>query len=544
MTRLLWIVSIASLQLIACGGGDVDLPDENPPQTDGGFDPNLGGRTIDAFTCAFAKAEVTQGQSVRVRAQARFSDGADIDVSEHVSWTVIPESIGAIETLGPLVLFTGQQPGLARLRARLGASESESCDVMVREQEDGGSDGVRWDAGMGEGDGGTGIDGGEPTLQEARAIWVTRFAWNTEPAVRAIIDRAADAGFNTVYFQIRGNGDAYYDSDLAPWAKRLTGQLGKDPGWDPLQVAIDQAHSHGIELHAYFNVFTGWTATAGSTTCRPEQGHADSCILPEASVAGGVPHVLRDHPEWIAVNAQGKSVDSEYLWLSPGNPAVRAHLVAVADELLTRYAVDGLHLDRVRYPGSTYSHDAASLAAYAALSNPKPSWEDWQRQNVTDTVAALYAVMKQRRAKAALSAAVWGIYKALSGCSTSNGYGGYYQDSLAWTQQGAIDALVPMIYWDLGTGCTDWGDHLDVFLAGANGRHVIGGMHALDSNAVRISRITARTQYGRSVGAAGIAVFASTYLEADYSGTEMWTPFHGAMGPFEEDAVYPAMPWR
>src|SRR5687768_10786335 len=96
----------------------------------------------------------------------------------------------------------------------------------------------------------------QPAAGEMRGIWVTRFAWSTQPQLEAIIDRAAAANFNAVFVQIRGEGDAYYQSSVAPWSRRLTGVLGRDPGWDPLQVAIDRAHSHGMELHAYFNVFS------------------------------------------------------------------------------------------------------------------------------------------------------------------------------------------------------------------------------------------------------------------------------------------------
>jgi len=103
-----------------------------------------------------------------------------------------------------------------------------------------------------------GADAG-PT-PELRGVWITRFAYSDQAGLEAIIDRAADAHFNAVFVQIRGQGDAYYKSALEPWAARLTGKLGRDPGWDPLQVAIDRGHARGLEVHAYFNVFSAWTA--------------------------------------------------------------------------------------------------------------------------------------------------------------------------------------------------------------------------------------------------------------------------------------------
>src|SRR5688572_16239657 len=197
---------------------------------------------------------------------------------------------------------------------------------------------------------------------ELRGVWITRFAYTTRAQLEAIIDRAAAANMNAVFVQIRGEGDAYYRSTREPWARRLSGVLGRDPGWDPLQVAIDRARMHGMEIHAYFNVFSAWTA---------------SMAIPVAE--GNVQHALYAHPEWLAVDSTGMNRDSEYRWFSPGNPAVRAHIVATARELLTSYDVDGLHLDRIRTAGSDYSRDAVTVAAFdaARANDPQLVWGDF-----------------------------------------------------------------------------------------------------------------------------------------------------------------------
>ncbi|MGA9525879.1 MAG: family 10 glycosylhydrolase, partial [Myxococcaceae bacterium] len=495
-------------------------------------------RRITALEITPKSLELNVGAISGVTAVATFDDGSQADVTGSVQWVAQPSDVLQVEVFSAednLARVETLKEGVAQIVARTGNIQSDGCTVTVKTAP-------------------TGTDGGTQ-LEEIRAVWVTRFAYSTAAHVTSIINRAADAGFNTVYFQIRGNGDAYYKSNLVPWAQKLTGTLGRDPGWDPLQLAIDTAHARGIQLHAYWNVFSAWPTPsgcggAGTCACTPTQSQSDSCTLPPASPSGMPTHVLRTHPEWMAVTQAGKNVDSEYYWFSPGNPAVRQHLVAVADELLTKYDVDGLHLDRVRYPGSTYSHDAASVAAYEAIPQAqRPSWQDWQRQQVNGTVEALYNVVKQRRPKAVLSASVWGIYKALPGCSTSQGYSGYYQDSIAWMKNGQIDAIVPMIYWDIGSGCTDWAKLLDGFLAGSNGRHVVAGMHALENDkAPQMDRIRARVEYARTVGAAGHSIFASTYLEPKSSGsptwTEQWSKFPAAGGPYTQDAGLPEMTWR
>lgn len=491
-------------------------------------------RRIISLSVTPAALTLRVGNVAGVTALATFDDATQADVSGTVTWTVTPSAVASATVTSAadnLVAVSALAPGTAQLTASTGSLTSNAVTVTV---------------------GAAPADGGTPPGAEVRAVWATRFAYNTQADVESIIDKAAAAGFNVIYFQIRGNGDAYYQSALAPWAKKLTGTLGQSPGWDPLQVAINRARLRGIQLHAYWNVFSAWPtpagcASTGSCTCQPAQGQSDSCALPEASPAGKPTHFLRANPQTLAVNSAGKSTDTEYYWFSPGDPLVRQHLLEVARELLTNYDVDGLHLDRVRYPGQSTSWDAASNAAYAALSSPKPTREEWQRGNVTAMVRALYDAVKQLRPKAVLSASVWGIYKPLSGCSTSQGYANYYQDSIGWMKTGAIDAIDPMIYWDIGTGCTDWTKHLDIFMAGANGRHVIAGMHALDQSVPKPDRIAARIAYARQVGAAGTTIFASTYLnQAPATGgqPDTWSTFRAPGGPFVVDAGTPPITWR
>lgn len=372
-------------------------------------------------------------------------------------------------------------------------------------------------------------DAAEPA-GELRGVWITRFAYSTRAGLEAIIDRAASANMNAVFIQIRGEGDAYYRSSHEPWARRLTGVLGRDPGWDPLQVALDRGRMHGMEVHAYFNVLSAWSA---------------SQPLPAAE--GTVQHALYTHPEWLAVDSTGQNRDSEYRWFSPGIPAARAHIVATARELLERYDVDGLHLDRIRTAGADYSHDAVTQAAFDAARalDPQLTWGDFMRTQVNAMVAELYAAAGEVRPRVKLSASVWGIYRPLPGCNTSQGYANYYQDSRAWLAAGTMDALVPMIYWPIEPGaCTDWATLLDGFMAARADRHIWAGMHALDDSAWDFAAITSRITYARTTGAQGTVVFASTYLDQD---TSRWTDYVGeasAPGPFAAPSPTPRMTWK
>jgi uncharacterized lipoprotein YddW (UPF0748 family) len=380
----------------------------------------------------------------------------------------------------------------------------------------------------------------EVRKEEARAVWVTRFAYHGDAVqgtadIQRLVDAAADAHFNIVLLQVRAEADAYYASTVEPWSARLSGTLGKDPGWDPLGVGLARAHARGIELHAYVNAFSGWSSAAGAVP---------------ASAAGAPEHVLHAHPEWVEEDSHGGQDGDGYWWLAPGADEVRAHNVAVVKDLLARYAVDGIHLDRIRYAGPDFGHSAASVAAYAAkYGNDASHWTEFRVGAVDDQVRAIYAGLRDVRPAAKLSAAVWGIYQRLPGCSTSQGLADYYQDSLAWTEGGYIDALAPMIYWaeqpDSAHSCTDYGQLLAQFLARRGSRQVWAGMHVLDTGtgcsgncAFDFAKLGLRITTARAAGADGVTLFATQYLDDNHA----WSLL--GSGPFQTPVPPPTTSWR
>lgn len=533
--------ALALLVFAACGAPVVH-PDGGGAPADSGAGGGDGGvRRIASLTVTPTSLTLGPGGQAPLTATATFDDGTTGDVSGSASWISTDPSVATVAVVSSSqnqVRVDAVSAGGADVTAQVGALTSNVLHVTVEAGDGGRPDGgARPDGGS---DAGPPSDAGT-ARGEVRAIWVTRFAYNNAADVRGIIANAAAGGFNTVFFQIRGNGDAFYRSSLAPWAKKLTGTLGQDPGWDPLQTAIDEAHLHGVQLHAYFNVFAGWPCTAAGPTvcnCLAAQGQAGSCVLPEASAAGAPTHYLRAHPEAMVVDSTGRNQDTEYFWLSPADPGVRAHLVAAVTELLTNYAVDGLHLDRVRYPGPWASYDPASVSGFAQA-DAGLGRADWQRENVSSLVGELYQAVKAVRPTARLTASVWGIYAVLPGCSTSQGYAQYFQDSLGWVHTSRIDQIVTMTYWDIGTGCTDWARLTQGFVADAGADRVIAGMHALDNLVVQPARISARISYARSLNAAGTSIFASSYF-----GPTTWTSLRDDGGVYASDAGLPPITWR
>jgi uncharacterized lipoprotein YddW (UPF0748 family) len=277
-----------------------------------------------------------------------------------------------------------------------------------------------------------------------RAIWVTRFDYKTADDVNRIIENCDDAGFNTVVFQVRGNGTAFYRSQIEPWAEQFN---FTDPGFDPLQVAVAKARERGVQLHAWVNVVPGWRGTKPPTD--PNQ-------------------VYNTHPEWFWYDQQGQRqpLTSFYVSLNPCLPEVRQYIVSVMKEIVANYDVDGIHMDYIRFPneppaipagsGIDYPRDARTLALYKEQTHLAPdenaeAWNRWRTEQVTQLVADIHDMMRANRPRAALTASVG---------SDPESSVRHFRDEKAWIQRKLIDAAFPMNYKSdletFKTGLASW----------------------------------------------------------------------------------------
>lgn len=280
------------------------------------------------------------------------------------------------------------------------------------------------------------------TAREMRGVWMSRFDY-TQPFIthdsdsmktyiRDSFRKFKEANFNAVFFQVRGNGDALYASRYEPWSVFLTGKLGQDPGWDPLAFAVETAHQLGLELHAWINVFPAWRGTTPPPVTQPLQ-----------------PYLA--HPEWLVCDSAGvpMPLSDHYISFSPGIPAVHEYLVKIISDIVSRYKIDGIHFDYLRYPEESeirgYSHDPISCARFKSRAgNPLDlDWSDWQREQLTEFVAKAYNRITNLKPEIKISAAVIGSYKT----AQWNGYSSVYQDARRWAEIGKIDLLIPMTYY-------------------------------------------------------------------------------------------------
>lgn len=276
---------------------------------------------------------------------------------------------------------------------------------------------------------------------EIRAMWLDRgtiVRARNEQGLAEIFDRMAQAGINTVFFETVNASYPIYPSQIAPQQNPLT------RGWDPLAAAVKLAHERGMELHAWV-----WTFAAGNT-------RHNQVINIDPNYLGPL---LATYPDWAGYDNRGQiiPVGQTKPFLDPANPQVRQYLLSLYEEIVTRYNVDGLQLDYIRYPfqdpnqGRTYGYGKAARAQFQQLwgvdpINISPSQQDlWQKWTefrtgqIDSFVASLSQQLRQKRPNLILSVAVFPLPEL-------ERIQKIQQHWEIWARRGDVDLIVPMTY--------------------------------------------------------------------------------------------------
>ena len=340
---------------------------------------------------------------------------------------------------------------------------------------------------------------------EVRAVWLTTIMGLDWPSTRAtsaagierqkeelckILDQLQACRINTVVLQTRIRGSVIYPSKIEPWDVILTGQYDRDPGYDPLAFAIEETHRRGMELHA-------WLVTVPAFKI-------------DVAKKMGKRSLLRTHPELLR-----KHGDQYYL--DPGLPGSADYLAALCREIVSRYDVDGIHFDYIRYPenAGTFS-DAASYKKYGKGKDKRA----WRLENVTHIVRKCYEAVKELKPWVRVSCSPVGKYKDMSRYSARgwSAYGAVYQDAQGWLRDGIMDLLLPMMYFQ--------GDHFYPFAADWQ-EHTYGRTVAPGLGIYFLSPkekdwawgiIQRELCYLRSMGLGGQAYFRSRFLTDNTKG--------------------------
>jgi uncharacterized lipoprotein YddW (UPF0748 family) len=283
---------------------------------------------------------------------------------------------------------------------------------------------------------------------EMRGLWVVRTALVSPETVDAVVDQAKQAGFNALFVQVRGRGDAFYSSRLVPRSLLLE---TRGAGFDPLSRLLRRAHGVGLQVHAWVNVLLAAGFVGPWPSGHVATAHPEWLMVPQSAAA----EALATRPEtWPNLIRNAASGDSEGFYLSPSAPGVPEHLEAVVRELVRGYAVDGLHLDFIRYPGADYDYSRAALEGFraptseggvfriaellAGPANEPERWPAYLRQRLTALTERLSRAARAARPGVVVSAAV--VPDEAQAVTER------FQDWPAWLAAGLLDALCPMTY--------------------------------------------------------------------------------------------------
>lgn len=276
--------------------------------------------------------------------------------------------------------------------------------------------------------------------KEMRAVWMTT-AWGIDWPMTdysqagqkqkyiQYLDKFKQMNINTIYFQVRAMGDAYYASAYEPWATSITGTRGKDPGYDVMKFLIEEAHARGIEFHAWMNPYR--IATRAGTSAAYPALHS--------SINGS----------WV--------IDHEKIQIyNPARPEVRQRIADIVKELISKYDVDGVHLDDYFYPDPASAgvmiSDQADFQTYGA---GFANIASWRRSNVDKAIEGIYKTIVATK-----PAVVFSISPA---ASKDYNYNTLFADLAKWCQEGWVDVLIPQLYQEIGNKSNDFQANLSIW---------------------------------------------------------------------------------
>lgn len=383
---------------------------------------------------------------------------------------------------------------------------------------------------------------------ETRALWVLRSSLTSPASIATLVHTANQQGFNTLLVQVRGRADAYYTSSLEPRAADLSHQPAS---FDPLATVLAEAHQTGIRVHAWVSL--DLVSSAVDLPPMPDHivyRHPEWLMVPRA-IAQDVAKLDPKNPSYVGKIARwtrGELQAVEGLYLSPLQPEAAAYTRQVIADLVTRYDVDGIHLDYARYPNQQFDYsrfaigqfrgavrqqltpamrleldtaDATDLFAYP--DRFPAEWKAFRRDRLTALVADIRRAVQAVRPDAMVTSAV--------SPDPQEAFDERLQDWRGWLASHLVDAVAPMAY---AQDASRFAEQIAQARDAADGAPVWAGIGAYRlSPAQTIDDI----QTARKLGASGIVLFSYDSLTGptpparDYLATVGRAVFGAASAP-------------
>ncbi len=265
--------------------------------------------------------------------------------------------------------------------------------------------------------------------KEMKAVWIAFLEYDTmlkgknESQFTANIgkafDNAVDMGLNTVIVHVRAHGDAYYESELFPWASRVTGTVANAPSFDPLEIMVQQAHNRGLSIHAWINPF------------RVMEDSKITSVPDKYPIGAWYGDSSKNGTYLVKVKTNGV----DFWYLNPAYPEVRKLIADGVSEIVSKYDIDGMHIDDYFYPTTDNSFDNVAFTA-----SGQKVRSSWRMENVSSAVKGIYDAVK-----AANKSVMFGVSPQ---GNIENNYNNMYADVKKWcSTTGYLDYIAPQIYY-------------------------------------------------------------------------------------------------
>jgi uncharacterized lipoprotein YddW (UPF0748 family) len=383
---------------------------------------------------------------------------------------------------------------------------------------------------------GTTADHTDDSLQEVRALWVTRSSLTSANTIATLVTTARQQGFNTLLVQVRGRADAYYTSNLEP----RSADLARQPAtFDPLAVVLAEARAHGIRVHAWISL--NLVSSAAELPASPDHlvyRHPEWLMVPRA-IAQDVARLDPNNPGYVGKIARWTRAESdavEGLYTTPLQPEAAAYSARVVADLARRYELDGVHLDYARYPNPQFDYSRFAIAEFRGDIRPRlaagarreldqeeetdlfaypdrfpAEWKAFRRARMTALVARVRQAVNAARPGLMITSAVFP--------DPQDAFDERMQDWRAWLEGRLVDAVAPMAYTQEPAR---FAEQIAAASQVAGGRAVWAGIGAYRlTPAQTIENI----QAARKLGIAGFVLFSYDSLTGpkppapDYLGT-------------------------
>jgi len=298
---------------------------------------------------------------------------------------------------------------------------------------------------------------------EVRALWVLRTSLASPESIATLVRSAKDDGFNTIFVQVRGRGDAYYAGGPEPRAAEL---LRQPDSFDPLGTVVERAHAAGLRIHAWVNVNLISSAVDLPVAREHIIYRHPSWLMVPRDIAQELAVMEPESPGYVGKLARWtrtQATDVEGLYASPIVPEVADYIASIAGELVKRYQIDGIHLDYARYPNDRFDYSRSAIREFRTWMRSRISdgtrrtvdeqetvdlfaypdafpeeWRTFRTARMTALIDRLHAAVKRQRPDAIVSvAAAPDIHEAVQHRLQNWG---------EWLDAGLVDAICPMAY--------------------------------------------------------------------------------------------------